>query len=142
MKPEALLAAYSEHAAEYRLEIQMGWDRLKYFLTLNVALLAALSAWSGRGLVPAIGYLAGALTSLLGAHVVLKTHQYYRNARDAFKGIERELGLEAFAMATTPGMVGAPWLHSLRITTAGVIVLLVFVAFDVGLAVLALLEIK
>lgn len=139
MTQEALIAAYSEHAAEYRLEVQMGWDRLKFFLTLNVALLAALSGWGGRGIVAATGYAAGALASLLGAHVVLKTHQYYRNARDAFKAIERELGLASFGMATTPGMMGAPWLHSLRITTAGVIVLVAFVAFDIGLAVLALM---
>jgi hypothetical protein len=140
MTQETLIAAYSEHAAEYRLEVQMGWDRLRFFLTLNVALIAALSGWGGHGLVPAIGYLAGALTSLLGAHVVLKTHQYYRNARDAFKAIERKLGLEAFAMATTPGMMRATWLRRLRITTAGVIVLLLFVAFDIGLAVLALVS--
>jgi|SRR6185503_8498963 len=136
--PEALLKAYSEHAAEYRLEVQMGWDRLKFFLTLNVALLAALSGLGGRGIVAAAGYAAGALASLLGAHVVMKTHRYYVAARDTFKLIERELGLDAFAMSTTPGMIGTPWLHSLRITTAGVIVLLMFVAFDLGLAVLAL----
>jgi hypothetical protein len=136
---EALLKAYGEHAAEYRLEVQMGWDRLRFFLTLNVALLAALQGFGGKGLVAAAGYLAGAWTSLLGAHVVLKTHGYYVNAREAFKRIERELSLDALGMATTPGMLGAPWLHSLRITTAGVIVLLVFVAFDVALAVLALL---
>jgi len=136
--PEALRAAYQEHAAEYRLEVQMGWDRLKFFLSLNVALLAALSAFKGNGPMAAAGYAAGALSSLLGAHVVRKTHGYYQNARNAFQAVERELGLTPFAMATTPGMLGAPWLHSLRITTAGVIVLLTFAALDVGLAVLAL----
>lgn len=139
MDRDTLLKAYSEHAAEYRLEVQMGWDRMKFFLTLNVALLAALTGLGGRGLVAAAGYLAGALASLLGAHIVTKTHGYYRNARSAFKAIERELGLGTdFGMATTPGMLGAPWLHSLRITTAGVIVLLAFVGFDVGLAILAI----
>lgn len=138
--PDALLKAYSEHAAEYRMEVQMGWSRLQFFLTLNVALLAALSGFGGKGIVAAAGYLAGALASMLGAHVVLKTHRYYVNAREAFKAIERELGLDAFGMATTPGMLGAPWLHSLKITTAGVIVLLTFVAFDIALAVLALLS--
>jgi len=140
MHPDALLKAYSEHAAEYRMEVQMGWSRLQFFLTLNVALLAALSGFGGHGVVAAAGYLAGALTSLLGAHVVLKTHRYYVAAREAFRQIERELGLDAFGMATTPGMLGAPWLHTLKITTAGVIVLGAFVAFDVALAVLALLD--
>jgi hypothetical protein len=134
-----LIVAYEQHAAEYRMEVQMGWDRMKFFLTINVALLAALSGFGGKGIVAAAGYAAGALTSALGAHVVLKTHRYYVNAREAFKAIERELGLDAFGMATTPGMLGAPWLHTLKITTAGVIVLLTFVAFDVALAVLALL---
>jgi Predicted spermidine synthase with an N-terminal membrane domain len=139
MNPETLLKAYSEHAAEYRMEVAMGWDRMKFFLTLNVALFAALSGFGGRGPVAASGYLAGALASLLGAHVVLKTHRYYVNAREAFKAIETELGLDGrFSMATTPGMVGAPWLHSLKITTAGVIVLGVFVVLDIALAVYAL----
>lgn len=140
MTPDILLKAYEQHAAEYRMEVQMGWDRMKFFLTLNVALLAALSGLGGKGPAAAAGYFAGALASLLGAHVVLKTHRYYVNARDAFKGVERALGLSAdFGMATTPGMLGEPWLHSLKITTAGVIVLGVFVVFDVALAVLALL---
>jgi len=130
--PDALLRAYSEHAAEYRLEVQMGWDRLRFFLALNMALFVF-----GRG---AVQHCAGALASLLGAHLVRKTHRYYVNARGAFKTVERELGLDAFAMGTTPGMLGAPWLHSLKITTAGIVVLLVFVAFDVALAVLALLD--
>jgi hypothetical protein len=142
MNHDTLLKAYEQHATEYRMEVQMGWDRLKFFLTLNVALLAALSGFGGRGIASAAGYFAGALASALGAHVVLKTHGYYVNARDAFKGVERELGLSAdFGMATTPGMVGAPRLpRTLKITTAGVIVLGAFVVFDVGLAVLALVN--
>lgn len=140
MDRETLLKAYSEHAAEYRLEVQIGWDRMKFFLTLNVALLAALAGFGRHGLAAAIGYFAGTLTSLLGAHIVLKTHRYYRAARDAFKAVEADLGLtDRFSMATTPGMFGAPWLHSLRITTAGVIVLVVFALFDLTLGILALL---
>jgi hypothetical protein len=112
---------------------------MKFFLGLNVALLVVLSAFDGRGIVAATGYFSGALASLLGAHAVLKTHRYYVSARNAFKLVERELGLDAqFNMATTPGMVGGP--RSLKITTAGVIVLIAFVTFDVGLAVFTLVR--
>lgn len=130
---DALLAAYTEHATEYRMQVQLGWDRLRFFLTLNVALLAALSGFKGHGMATVAGYLAGALASLLGAHTVRKTHAYYRAARDAFKAVEQELGLTPFAMTTTKGV------HGLRISTAGTIVLILFAELDLTLAVLALL---
>lgn len=136
--PDALLKAYSEHAAEYRMEVQMGWSRLQFFLALNLALLIASPCLGGKGIGAAVLYLAGALASLLGVHAVRTTHRYYSNAKAAFQAVERELGLASFGIMTTVRMRRTSWLHSPRITTAGVIVLLVFVAFDIALAVLAL----
>lgn len=140
MDRDVLLKAYETHAAEYRLEVQLGWDRMKFFLTLNVGLLAALSGFSGHARVAAAGYLAGALACALGTHIVRKTHSYYQNARDAFKAVEAMLEIPSAAkMATTPGMIGASFLHKLRITTAGVVVLVALGLLDVALAVVALL---
>lgn len=136
MERSELMKVYETHAAEYRLQVQLGWDRLKFFVTLNVALLAALSGFA-QSRVAAAGYVAGVVASLLGAHVVRKTHEYYRNARDAFLAVERALGITeaGHGMSTTPGMAGASWTHKLRVTDAGVIVLVVLAVLDVVLAV-------
>ena len=41
MNTAPLIVAYEQHAAEYRLEVTMGWDRLRFF-PAQLALIMAL----------------------------------------------------------------------------------------------------
>lgn len=137
-RPE-LLQLYEVAIAEYRFNVQLSWDRLKFFVGLNLALIAALGF--GPSSVPiAVGYLAGAITSALGALVVRKAHGYYQATRRHFQALERDLGLGALGLSTTPGMIGGSALHRLRIVDACSIVLGMLVLFDLAMAARILLR--
>jgi hypothetical protein len=95
---------------EYRFQVQLNWDRAKHFLVFNTATLAAAVALykSGstgpiKGGVSAL-LLLSALNSLVGQHSVDVGHRYYQSARDLKTRLEKKLGLEEYAILSTPGM--------------------------------------
>ena len=110
-RPE-LFQLYEASLREYHFNVNLGSERQKFYIGLNVAYLGALMSLTSKGsaLAPLLpgAFLVGAMTSLLGAFVVHKAHEYYRNARAQFQRIERVLELDKhqLSMTTTPGMQG------------------------------------
>lgn len=143
---DELLALYKLAVEEYRYEVTLGWERQKLFIGTNVALLGVLAGLGSRHpvLVP-LALVVGAVVSLLGAFVVLRTHTYYRSARAHFQALEAQLGLDraGLGLATTPGMseglAERPVLPRLRVVTASVAVLVLLAALDLLAAVLVAL---
>jgi len=95
---------------EYRFQVKLGWDRTKFYLTLNSALLsagAALFRTSGpdRWLSGSV-FLVGMATSALGVRAIATGHRYYRRTVVQKTKIEDTLGLlapvgSAFGPAST-----------------------------------------
>ena len=120
---ELLLKVYGSALDEYRFNVQLGWDRSKFYLTISTTAIAA-----GVGLmklssdsVSASLFLAayfGLLIGLtyLGYETLLVSKRYYRQALLTKTLVERELGLFKplqgleedadmhLAIAVTPGM--------------------------------------
>jgi hypothetical protein len=107
-----LLDLYKVAVEEYRFQVQLNWDRAKYLLGFNTAVIGV-----GTGLVkigsrsPASPLLIGIFTvglvaSLLSGCAVYLQHNYYRTSRDQMVSLSRRLGLEGGAVATTPGIRG------------------------------------
>lgn len=97
---ELLLKVYDAALAEYRFNVQLTWERTRFFLLLNVALIAA-----GAGLfrigtqsVPSatflvIYFLLLILIALFGSRTIESGKAYYREAMYRKTPVERELGL-------------------------------------------------
>jgi hypothetical protein len=95
---------------EYRFQVQLNWDRAKHYLVFNTALFGAAVAlykdartWAPEGAVGLLLLLV-ALNSLAGQHAVAVGHEYYQDVRSLKTRLEKELGLEKYAIASTPGM--------------------------------------
>lgn len=118
---DQLLKLYSIAIDEYRFTVRLNWNRTRYYLVLNAAILAA-----GAGLLrsdPSLAgflllaglFIAGILTSLLGAKATERGHEYYRRANYKKTLLEDQLDLlepvsglsdenANLAVATTRGM--------------------------------------
>ena len=88
---------YRHAIEEYRFEVELSWKRTKFYLGLNMALLAAVAtllridsdAWW-----PLIGISAtGVLVSGLGMSTIRTGHEYYRRTVWKKTLIENALGL-------------------------------------------------
>jgi len=121
LPPDKLLDLYSIAVDEYRFTVRLNWNRTRYYLVLNAAILAA-----GAGLLrsqPSLAgfsllaglFITGILTSLLGAQATKRGHEYYRRANYKKTLLENQLGLlepvsnlsdekANLAVATTRGM--------------------------------------
>ena len=104
---------------EYRFEVRLGWDRTKYFLGLNTAILTVSTGLLKLDNSPivyffiALLFLFGATSSIAGAWSIRKAHEYYRNTIVKKTVIEEHLGLNNplpdlhissnFAIGTTAG---------------------------------------
>ncbi len=105
---EVSLAEIYRHAIEeYRFEVQLSWERTKFYLGLNMALLAAVAtllrirsdSWE-----PLIGVsMIGICASLLGMMTIRKGHEYYRRTVWKKTVIEEALGLNQSAHADRHG---------------------------------------
>jgi hypothetical protein len=143
---DELLGLYKTAIDEYRFEVNLGWERQKFFVGLNVSLLAAIAGFARLGTgdnhnaLLAGALLANAATGILGIFVILKSHRYYRNARAHFQRIEHRLGYAAsgLALQTTPGMKeghdALPRLARLRTVMLMTIVLGLMAALEVVVA--------
>jgi len=121
LEREELLKLYDASLREYHFNVNLGSERQKFYIGLNVAYIGALASLGSKAsplgpLLPG-AFLVGAMTSFLGAFVVDKAHEYYRNARAQFQRIERALKLDVhqLGMTTTPGMQGNKWTWTSRL---------------------------
>ncbi len=96
---ERLFDLYKVALEEYRFEVQLGWDRAKYFLVLNSAILSVATGLFKMGnsrlvfLFVALIFLLGFSTCVLGRQAILKNHEYYRRTIVQKTLIEHTLGL-------------------------------------------------
>ena len=117
-----LLELYKIAIDEYRFEVDLNWQRTKYYCTLNVGiitistgLLKINEGTSGITVLVALIFFIGIITSFLGVYTIKKGNIYYK--RTLYKKFlyERELGLLNFksiheeplldlSVATTLGM--------------------------------------
>lgn len=92
---------------EYRFQVQLNWDRAKYFLGFNTAVIAAATGLfkvgaTADGLVVGL-FVVGLVSALLSAGIMRVQHDYYRSARDAMLREAAALGLGERSLTTTPG---------------------------------------
>lgn len=92
-------ALYRMAIEDDRYQVQLNWDRLKFFLVLNASILAAAvglfrasAGWTGRSLV-AILLGVGAVSALLGFRASRAGKLYHRSAILKKTLLERRLGL-------------------------------------------------
>lgn len=94
-----LCRLYEIAIQEYRFQVNLNWDRTKFFFTLNSALVAAAAALIKLGgsatsyFFIALLFGIGALTSWIGKKTTQRGHDYYRNTRWKKTVIEDQLGL-------------------------------------------------
>lgn len=97
---ELLLKVYSTAIDEYQFNVQLSWDRTKFFIILSSGLMAA-----GVGLIKvaqdsaqtssflSIYFVLSALINFFGLNTVSVGKAYYREAVFTKTVVERELGL-------------------------------------------------
>ncbi|HYO97083.1 MAG TPA: hypothetical protein VER33_21380 [Polyangiaceae bacterium] len=102
---------YEHVLQEYRFQVQLNWDRSKHYLTFNtavlgaaVALAASADTWSVQAGRVAL-FVVCAANSFVGQRAALVGHQYYQRIRHTKSELEKALGLEAYAIQSTPGMM-------------------------------------
>jgi hypothetical protein len=107
---EDLRKQYDAVLLEYRFQLQLNWDRAKHYLVFNTATLGAAVAlyrdaktWVPEAAVSALLALA-AFNSYAGQAAVASGHEYYRRIRANKTRLEKALGLEEYAIDSTPGM--------------------------------------
>jgi hypothetical protein len=106
-----LFDLYKLSVEEYRFQVQLNWDRAKYLLGFNTAVIAA-----GTGLVKLGGktadellvglFAVGLAAAALSTGAVYLQHIYYRSTRDRMLEIGQQLNIQHIAIATTPGARG------------------------------------
>jgi hypothetical protein len=136
---EQQLDLYGRVVDEYRFQVQLNWDRVKYLIAYNTAVFTAgvglvkLGGPFGRALV--IGVFAiGIVGCALTAAAARTQHQYYATIRNQMTTLSARLSLGDAAIATTPGARGMPrtWVQKLaRVQTLIYAVLVVTGVADI-----------
>lgn len=118
---EELIKLYGFAIDEYRFEVRLNADRTRDYLVISLGLLTLtgglLRIEGGRAGTAFLIFVfaAAAATSVFGAKIVRKGHEYYRRAAVKKTSIENRLGLlkrsgsdahadSTLAIGTTPGM--------------------------------------
>lgn len=132
----ALLKAYELAHQDHRAEVQLGWERQRFFVGSSAALLVAGGALSEPSSFASTAVLGlGAALSLVGALVVARSHGRSRRTRDELEAAAKRLGLEG--PAVTGGqraLHGKPRGERFRVVTLVITTLLVTGLVDVALA--------
>lgn len=132
---ETLWRLHSYAVDEYRFQVNLNWQRLQYFLGLNLAILGV-----GAGLLrlgtnqqqepdntlPALVFVAGVCLSLAAVYLARTQQSYYRAARDRMTALAGLLHVEHLAISTTAGARGEkqPWWRKVRTVNEAVLVAL------------------
>lgn len=108
---EELVDLYKLAVDEYRFQVNLNWDRSKYFLAFNTAVIGV-----GTGLIKVgrdvatpllVGIFAvGLAAAALSAIAVSLQHGYYRSTRDRMLAVAAKLEVESWGVASTPGARG------------------------------------
>lgn len=106
-----LFDLYKVRVEEYHFQVNLNWERTRYFLAFNVGVVGLATGLlrigvEGRGqwLVGGL-FIFGIAASLLSIGAHNRQHNYYRAARDSFRVIEEELELpQEHRLSVTPGM--------------------------------------
>jgi len=108
---EELVDLYKLAVDEYRFQVNLNWDRSKYFLVFNTAVIGV-----GTGLVKVgrnvatpllVGIFAvGLAAAALSAFAISLQHGYYRSTRDRMLAVAATLEIEDWGVASTPGARG------------------------------------
>ena len=105
-----LLDLYKVAVEEYRFQVQLNWDRTKYLLGFNTAIIGVgtglIKIGSHNAATPLlIGiFVVGLVAAALSTCAVYLQHTYYRSTRDRMATLDRQLNLQGTGIATTPGM--------------------------------------
>jgi len=131
------LSHYPFAHADHRAEVAQSWDRARFFLGLNAALLVAGSAIAAASSRAALAPLAlGVVLSVVGALIVARSHGRTRRTRDALEQAARELGVEGHEITGGQrALHGKPRGEGYRVVTLVVVGLAINSAFDAGLAI-------
>jgi hypothetical protein len=107
---DELLDLYKVAVEEYRFQVQLNWDRTKYLLGFNTAIIGVgtglIKIGSHGTAVPLlIGiFVVGLFAAMISMSAVHLQHNYYRSTRDRMVALARRLNLQDSGIATTPGM--------------------------------------
>ena len=103
-QPPSGAEIYRHAIEEYRFEVQISWERTKFYLGLNMALLAAVATLlrieSDSWFPLVVISLVGVFASWLGISTIVKGHQYYRQTIWKKTLIEEALGLNERVLGT------------------------------------------
>jgi hypothetical protein len=102
-----MLRLYELAVEEYRFQVQLNWDRAKYLLGFNVAVIGVgaglLRVNGGAGAFLATVFMVGFFCALLSMGAVRLQQSYYRRTRDAMVAQAEALQLGGRSIASTPG---------------------------------------
>src|SRR5258708_37003030 len=79
---------YKVAVEEYRFQVQLNWDRAKYLLAFNTAVIGVgtglikVGGNAARGLIGSI-FIVGLIGAIASVCAIYLQHQYYRSARNA-----------------------------------------------------------
>ncbi|MFN2556073.1 MAG: hypothetical protein ABR592_04255 [Nitriliruptorales bacterium] len=108
---DEMFELYKVRVEEYHFQVNLNWERTRYFLPFNVGVVGLATGLlrfgvDGRAqiLVSSL-FLFGVVAALLSLAAHNGQHNYYRRARDSFRVIEDELELpEEHRLGVTPRM--------------------------------------
>lgn len=129
---DELWRLYGIAVDEYRFQVNLNWQRLQYFLGLNVAILSVgagllrLGTRNGQHLdntLPGLVFVAGVALSLAAWNLARRQQTYYRAARDTMLRVGARLDVGDLGVATTAGSRGEvrPWWSKVRTVNEAVL---------------------
>lgn len=132
---ETLWRLYAHAVDEYRFQVNLNWQRLQYFLGLDVAILGVgaglLRIGSNRqpqpdNTLPALVFFAGVCLSPASWYLARRQQTYYRTARDNMTRIAERLGVAELGVSTTAGarQEKRPWWTKVRTVNEAVLLAL------------------
>lgn len=131
---EVLWRLYGFAVDEYRFQVNLNWQRLQYFLGLDMAILGVgtgvlrigTSKSTASETLPGLVFVAGVCLGLSGFYLARRQHAYYRVARDRMTSLAKLLKVDHLGVATTAGARGEPrkWRTKVRAVNELVLVVL------------------
>lgn len=133
---DALLKAYELAHADHRAEVGLGWERQKFFLSLNPAILIIAGGIAARSNPAAVAAFAvGTVLSIVGALTVARSHGRTRRTRDTLDACAHRVGVEGPEITGGQrALHGKPRGERFRVVTLMIIALVVNALLDAWLA--------
>jgi hypothetical protein len=135
---EEALRLYEIAVEEYRFQVLLNWDRAKYLLGFNVAVIGVgaglVRVGGAAGALLATVFVVGFMASVLSMVAVRLQHGYYRRSRDVMVAQAAALGLAERSVSTTPGARGARttwWLQVGKVQNVLYVLLVTCAVIDV-----------